>query len=251
MFFKTTEFTVSNLSAFDFSWDRNVGNSGERPFHALSFRVSGGAAFSFAGETIHAGSGDLLFVPARCCYHMTAKTERVLVIHFNTDLPIADKIQKLTPRHPLIYQQYFEKMADCYAKKEVGYEYECKSLLYTIITHLERESSHQDEAYCDDEIQHAVRYIHQTFAEKPIPVGELAALCSMSETYFRKRFAKVCGCSPLSYINTLRTERAIEMLRAGYYTVSEVSEKCGFSSPYYFSAFIKKQTGYSPSEFVK
>ena len=73
----------------------------------------------------------------------------------------------------------------------------------------------------------------------------------MSETYFRKLFEKHYGCSPLTYINQRRLDYAIELLKTKYYTVAEVSEKCGFSTPYYFSSFVKKKTGHPPIDLIK
>lgn len=251
MFFKTIDFMISNISSFNLSWDKNVGNSGKRPFHALSFRITGDAQIATESGNIRAGDGDIVFFPAYHNYYLTSGAERLMVIHFNTDIPISDTIKKFSPRNPAKYSQYFEKCADVYAKKELGFEYECKSLLYMILANIERESRSQETGDGDSEIQKAVKYIHRNFTQKNICIHELAAICSMSETYFRKRFAKIYGCSPLAYINTLRAEYAVEMLKTKYYTVSEVSEKCGFSTPYYFSNFIKKKTGHSPKEFIK
>ena len=55
---------------------------------------------------------------------------------------------------------------------------------------------------------------------------------------------------PLKYINKLKLYYAKELLRSGYYTVSQVSEKCGFENIQYFSLFIKKETGKTPSQFL-
>lgn len=57
--------------------------------------------------------------------------------------------------------------------------------------------------------------------------------------------------SPLAYINKLKLNYALELLHSGYYTVSEVSDKCGFKNIYYFSTFIKKETGFSPINHIK
>ena len=79
----------------------------------------------------------------------------------------------------------------------------------------------------------------------------LADLCGISNTYFRKIFEKEFGISPLKYINNLRLHHALELLKSGYYSVASVSLMAGFNDPNYFSSFIKKMTGYSPSYFFK
>lgn len=251
MFFETNYFSLSNISAFAVDWNENVGTSGVRPYHALSFRVTGEAEFSCKAQTVHVGSGDIIFVPAYCQYNIIAGTEELFVIHFNTDVTISDSIKKFSTHRPANYRHYFEEIVDVYIKKEVGFEHECKSLLYMVLANMERESNSREENAHDKEIQNAVKYIRRNITQKNISIHELSAMCSMSETYFRKRFAKIYGCSPLTYINNLRSEYAVEMLKTKYYTVSEVSDKCGFSTPYYFSNFIKNKTGHSPISFIK
>lgn len=251
MFFKTNDFALSNISAFTVSRENSVGYSGVRPYHALSFRVSGDAVFSFGADTVQVSSGDIIFVPAYCQYHITTGAEQLFVIHFNTDRPIGDGIKKISPKSTGIYQKYFEDITKAWSIKEVGYEHEGKSLLYMLIANIERERLSQKVTDYDSQIQKAIKYIHRNFTKKNISIHELSTMCSMSETYFRKHFAKICGCSPLAYINTLRVEHAVEMLKTKYYTVSEVSDKCGFSTPYYFSNFIKNKTGHSPNDFIK
>ena len=53
------------------------------------------------------------------------------------------------------------------------------------------------------------------------------------------------------YINRLRFDLARELLRSGYYTIKEVSERCGFNNVNYFCLFIKKETGMSPLHYQK
>lgn len=251
MFFETNDFALSNISAFTVSRENSVGHSGVRPYHALSFRVNGNAVFSFETDSVQAGNGDIIFVPAYCQYYTTTGAEQLFVIHFNTDRPIGDGIKKFSPKSTGIYQKYFEDITKAWSIKEIGYEHEGKSILYKIIMNIEREVENQKVADHSHEIQKALGYIHQNFTDRTISIQELAKSCSMSETYFRKLFEKYYGCSPLTYINQRRLDYAIELLKTKYYTVAEVSEKCGFSTPYYFSSFVKKKTGHPPIELVK
>ena len=93
-----------------------------------------------------------------------------------------------------------------------------------------------------------VDFIHEHFCERDLTVESLAKMCSMSDTYFRKLFKKRFAVTPLKYINQLKVDYAVELLQSGYYTVSEVAEKTGFDNVYYFSLFIKKETGKPPSQ---
>ena len=111
---------------------------------------------------------------------------------------------------------------------------------------IEREAAEindRDDVLCD-----IVDYIHEHFCEKGLTIELLSKMCSMSDTYFRRLFKQRFKVTPLKYINDLKVKYATELLRSGYYTVTEAAEKCGFDNVYYFSLFIKKETGQSPSQ---
>ena len=85
----------------------------------------------------------------------------------------------------------------------------------------------------------------------PCTGNTLAKMANMSDTYFRKKFVRAFGTTPLLYINDLKIAHAVELLRSGYYSVEETAENCGFDNQKYFSTVIKKKTGHTPSEFKK
>ena len=251
MFFKTSDFSVHDVSAYELTWKESIADSDVRPYHALSFRVVGDAVFTYGRDTVRAATGDIVFVPAYCQYHLAARSERLFVIHFYADKPLLEHIEKFSPKTAEVYRRYFETITDTWTKKEIGYEHECKYLLYKIIANMERELDRKLLCNHSGEMQKALAYIHANFTDHELTVRKLAGYCSMSETYFRKLFIQTNGCTPLAYINALRLERAVELLKTKYYTVGEVSDKCGFSTPYYFSAFVKRKTGHLPAEFIK
>ena len=96
----------------------------------------------------------------------------------------------------------------------------------------------------------AVEYISQHYNEN-ITNDELAAIAGMSTVYFRKLFTSVLGVSPISYARNLRIEKAKEMLKSDYGTLSDIALSIGYSSLYDFSRDFKKHTGTSPSRYEK
>jgi AraC-like DNA-binding protein len=87
--------------------------------------------------------------------------------------------------------------------------------------------------------------------ENEITVPDLAKKASLSPQGFRKVFKEVTGMTPLDYINAIRIKRAIEYMKDGNLTVSEIAEKIGIEDTNYFSRLFRKKTGYSPTEFKK
>ena len=72
-------------------------------------------------------------------------------------------------------------------------------------------------------------------------------MCGMSDTYFRRLFVAEFGITPLRYINQLRMTQIRELLQANYNSIEDIAEQCGFNNVNYFSLFVKKETGMSPS----
>lgn len=81
-------------------------------------------------------------------------------------------------------------------------------------------------------------------------LAELAAACNISVSYLKLLFKKYAGISPKAYYTHLRVRHATKLLGDGVPAL-EVANQMSFSSPNYFSTFIKKQTGLMPSAHKK
>lgn len=72
--------------------------------------------------------------------------------------------------------------------------------------------------------------------------------------YLRKLFKKEVGMSPLEYMTNLRMKSAERLLTAMWtndYTITEISQMCGYEDALYFSRVFKKYYGCSPTSFAK
>jgi len=78
---------------------------------------------------------------------------------------------------------------------------------------------------------------------------ELAHLCGMSLSSFKRTFRKVFGDAPASYIRQRRLERAAKLLRRTDNRVSDVAYDCGFKDLAHFSRTFQKAYGSSPTEW--
>ncbi|MBQ2966732.1 MAG: helix-turn-helix transcriptional regulator [Clostridia bacterium] len=250
MFFKTNDINVNLLSSLELKHGFNNSDAGVRPYHALSFRIDGNANFKHNGKVTHAKTGDILFAPAYCRYTIDSCLEHLFVLHFESDTPLPTDIQLFSPDNPSYFKRKFEELHKVWSKKQPGYIYECKSIFYRILMHIEQEYMKNKYTGYQDKLNEAVDYIHEHFTAPELSVEMLAKMSAMSGTYFRKMFREKLSVSPRHYINMLKLELATELLSSGYYTVSEASEKCGFKNIHYFSAFIKKETGKSPSHLI-
>ena len=98
-------------------------------------------------------------------------------------------------------------------------------------------------------LEPALLYIHEHLTEK-IDCRALAAMCFMSTSQFYSIFGEKTGTTPLGFRDRLLVQRARQMLEYDGVSVSEAASALGFESTPYFSRFIKKHTGKSPSQLL-
>ena len=80
---------------------------------------------------------------------------------------------------------------------------------------------------------------------------EFASAMNVSSSLLYKKIKSLTDQSPTDFIKTIRLNHAVELLQSGNYTVTEVSELCGFASLGYFSTVFSKHFGKSPSEILE
>lgn len=101
------------------------------------------------------------------------------------------------------------------------------------------------------ELKGAMRLIRNDFCDASLTNAKLAAVCNISEVYFRKLFTKHFGSSPKQFIIDVRIQNAKQLLAEGVLSISVIAERCGFSNPYHFCRIFKQHTGTTPSEYRK
>ncbi len=95
----------------------------------------------------------------------------------------------------------------------------------------------------------AADYMHKCF-DKDISVENLALMCSMSPSHFRRTFKQIYNLSPVDYLNQIRINKAKDLLNSRMYSVSDIAVMTGFNSVYYFSRKFKETVGLSPKNFA-
>ena len=92
-----------------------------------------------------------------------------------------------------------------------------------------------------------------THVTKRIGLADVASYAGVSAGYMSKSFKRVMGMSLVDYVNSMKVERAKEMMTqgGGSVRVNEIALALGFENIYYFSKVFKRVTGQSPSEWQK
>lgn len=102
----------------------------------------------------------------------------------------------------------------------------------------------------NDALKRAISFIRFNY-HKDISINDVAIQADISERYLRSLFSQYLNISPLDYLNQIRINKSIELLRNTELSVKEICFQCGFQSPQYFSRIFKQQTGVSPREVAK
>ena len=87
--------------------------------------------------------------------------------------------------------------------------------------------------------------------ENPVTLDSMVENIAFSKTYLKTLFKKKTGTTIMKYLTRLRIDKAKQLLSEGNSTVSEISALCGFSTVHYFSNTFKKETGMTPTEYIK
>lgn len=91
-------------------------------------------------------------------------------------------------------------------------------------------------------------YIERHF-EADLSLDVLAQKVSVSKYHLSREFKKYMGVPPIKYLIAVRLEKAKELLRETEMTITEISEKVGFSDFNNFTNHFKKNVGMTPRSY--
>lgn len=97
-------------------------------------------------------------------------------------------------------------------------------------------------------VQRATRSIVSRL-DKPISVRQLAEELAVSGGYLRNCFCRVLGLPVTVYIRRTRIYAACALLSRTESNITEIAEKCGFSSVYAFSRAFAREMGRPPTRY--
>jgi AraC-like DNA-binding protein len=102
--------------------------------------------------------------------------------------------------------------------------------------------------FSDYRVRRSLRFIQEQMGED-LEMEGVARKVGLSRPHFFKLFKQYMGVTPNVYMNTLRSERAIEDLLTTSKTVTDIGLDLGFSSQASFTRFFSSNVGIAPSEY--
>ncbi len=116
------------------------------------------------------------------------------------------------------------------------------------------ESNMTRKTYDLQNINHKVADIVDYITENYMSIDNLDAIADkfyISKQYLCNLFKEYTGTSVTKYINMLKIHASFELITQKELTLTEIAEKCGYSSLSYFSKQFKSITGVSPLNYMK
>jgi AraC-like DNA-binding protein len=141
-------------------------------------------------------------------------------------------------------------------RRQLGADTIVHGLLDVIFTYVLREivERHRgadtgwSHAVADPSVRQVVALMHEDCAH-PWTLEELAGRAGLSRTVLAERFRDTMGDTPLSYLRTVRMQKATRLLAETERTLEQVAQQVGYQDAFSFSKVFKRSLGMAPREF--
>ena len=212
-----------------------------------------------SGKTVTLTTGDV-FIPKESINTITTLNCEDYCIFFRdlrknlSDLPVfrlEDDFVNLSPplRDKMIV--YLDKMISEFQLQEMGYnialDINFSQILLLVSKACDAMVTPSDNINFS-RIKPAIIEMNNNYRQF-MTLNEYAELCNMSISSFHHIFAKIMHTTPLQYLKNIKLRNSTFLLTESDYTVTEIAELLGFSSPAYFSNTFKQTYGVSPLDY--
>ena len=96
-----------------------------------------------------------------------------------------------------------------------------------------------------------IDFIDNNYILSELSLSYISGIFSYSEKYLSHIFKKNNELGFSAYVQDLRINRAIDLIKHTNLSVKTIAIDCGYNDPLYFSKVFKKKTGLSPKDYIK
>lgn len=202
------------------------------------------------GEAIFLNSGDI--------HYIKSEPDSIASIFLFDSAIIRDLLRKYRPAgaklvHSYPILSYYRKIHHELTERRPFFELQACTLITDLMIQIFRTEELTSDAASNEpsaisnyknlleEIDE--KYSHITFSDG-------AAFMGLSEPYFSKFFRKISGMTFSQYLNTVKLEHAIELLKnnSAEHSITEIASLCGFDTIRHFNRVFKDTTGMTPRQ---
>lgn len=235
--------------------------AGDKPYSRLFYIKQGAMEFYTLDKKekiLAAEEGSVLYLPCDFEYYSEWKNgergayETVLFTLWENDehIELSNAVTLLVSPEENRFEENFSDLKKVWLAGAPGYRLEFKARVYLLLKAIALSKMKKEVKAKFKSIYKGIMHIENNYLEDTC-IEELAQMCHVSMSTFRRLFVEYKGETPIKYRNILRLKRAEELLKSGEYTVSEAAEASAIPDVAYFSKLFKKVIGISPSEIKK
>ena len=260
---KNLSFQLESItkSKYDSDWHSTLHT---HPFTELFYVIDGKGEFNIQGQRFPVKANDFVIINPQVEHTELSSPDEPLeyiVLGIN-----GLSFSNLTPvsegGHPFSFfnlrdeqkdiLRYLNAMVQEATSQSMSYELVCHNLLEILLIkilrhqHFDLEVSKQSKATKDISF---IKHYLETYYHESIQLEDLASMTHLSRFYISHSFKKEIGMSPMEYLIDIRIKESKILLRTTNYSISQVADIVGFTTPTYFSKQFRKSTGISPTDY--
>lgn len=232
------------------------------PYYKIVLVLRGSGFFVMDGYETLLRTGDVFFLFPHVKHHYYANRDDPWELKWaafgGTSCAGLTQALSVTPENPILHNVMTRRLLTMLdgviagMEQEKTVEYGALGSLYLLFDEIlrirENEALVQNEASEDALVEKVLTFVSLNYAND-LNVDVVRSHVNYSRSYFSHFFKKKTGMSLPQYINTLRVERAKELLRQTDLKVAEIANSIGYSDAFYFSRIFKQLTGQSPQQY--
>lgn len=228
----------------------------DKPYSRFFYVMNGTIIFNKGtSNEIYAPAGNIVYLPNDVSYQAEwpeGETGEYISVNFQLDetyLKLPEQICIAAVDKNGYYLDMFKHVHDIWIKGSFGYKLEVLSEIYKIIYSMKNDTMRRRTKLEHQTIYKGIIFLENNYLED-ISVETLAAMCSTSESNFRRLFKKYKKMSPITYKNYLRIKKAYDLLQSGEYNVTEAAEAVNISDICYFHKLFTRFINKTPKSCI-
>ncbi len=225
------------------------GNNSKRKTR-IGIILKGSGTYLYLNKKLNVKEGDVVFIPENIfCYSEWHGTPDIEVLYISCFIHYEEF--RYEPQMVLCDDETKSNLIKISTLLSCDYleELEAYSTFYKVLMTILPQMK-QSEIVFDKTLQVAVEYITENW-NKDFAISDLAKKCCVSESSLYHLFQKEMGQTPVSFLNSIRINKAIEFLENSNYSVSTISGLTGFNSENHFRKVFTSLTGTTPLKYRK
>ncbi|MBO7288922.1 MAG: helix-turn-helix transcriptional regulator [Clostridia bacterium] len=246
---------VKSISAISKVSPRS-GRAEKRKTYSFNIRLSGSMQYDFGEKRYTVNEGEMIFLPKGSSYTydvVSAQDSKCTIITLDADFEENSKPMVYPLKDVQCAGFIMNNFSDAWNFGNTADKYKCISYLYDLLAYI---TNYNSLKYMEKKkfevITPALDYLKTHIYDTSLKADELALLCGISNTYFRKIFFSRFKTTPKNYITEKRLAKAKAIIDCGEFnTVRELALSVGYEDSLYFSKIFKKHFGIPPATMNK